>query len=574
MYLGSSHYHCAVHSLAERFRDPITAYEFLRAGDRVGVAVSGGIDSIALFRLLLELRDELGIVLSVVHFNHKLRGAESDEDEMFVVSLAREHDLEFHADSEDVAEFAKREQISTEAAARELRYGFFRYLLGEESDPQGIKPDSDSVASGTAKAVPFPSQSDGAAGSRALSNQDNGRDAHAPELTKLATGHTLDDQAETVLMRLIRGSGLRGLGGIYPRIAVESDSEARAEIIRPLLPFRRCELEKYLKELGQAWREDSSNQQTYFTRNRIRKLVVPLLEKEFNPAIAENLAELAEIARGEEDYWENEIAGWMGTAVQWVAPEWLQKLNNPSLVQIGLPGQSSAAKTEVDLRQKVEDSPTLVMNALVDRIWFIGEPAAVQRRVIRAIGDEAGIPLEFKHIEKILSFASDHSASASELSLPLRWKLTCRPHELLFETPDLRVPTPTADYGYELPIPGAVNVPEIATQIIAQAIPAESAGEYNPDHLLNAEVLRSPLQVRNWRAGDRFHPAHTKSAKKVKEFLQERHLDQHIRRLWPVIVSGDEIIWLKGFSVSSEYRWKPGQRAVQVLEHALGEAEE
>src|SRR5947209_2211014 len=107
--------------------------QLLKAGDRVGVAVSGGIDSVALLRLLLELRHELGIVLSVVHFNHKLRGAESNEDQEFVGSLARQHGLEFHTDSDDVAARAAEERINVEAAARELRYGFFRYLLTEES---------------------------------------------------------------------------------------------------------------------------------------------------------------------------------------------------------------------------------------------------------------------------------------------------------------------------------------------------------------------------------------------------------------------------------------------------------
>ena len=111
-------------------------------------------------------------------------------------------------------------------------------------------------------------------------------------------------------MRIIRGAGLRGLGAIHPRILVEDDDgELCGEIGRPLLNIRHRELEQYLKDIGQAWREDSSNTDERFTRNRVRKLVVPLLEKEFNPAVAENLAELAEIARGEEDYWENETDG-------------------------------------------------------------------------------------------------------------------------------------------------------------------------------------------------------------------------------------------------------------------------
>src|SRR5206468_1953071 len=134
-------------------------------------------------------------------------------------------------------------------------------------------------------------------------------------LDKIVTGHTLDDQAETVLMRVIRGTGVTGLSGIHPRITVENDdAEVSGEIVRPLLTTRRRELERYLKDISQPWREDSTNFDHAFTRNRLRKLVVPLLEKEFNPAVAENLAELAEIARGEEEYWESEVAGWMGTA--------------------------------------------------------------------------------------------------------------------------------------------------------------------------------------------------------------------------------------------------------------------
>ena len=145
-------------SLAERVLSLIRRQELLRAGDRVGVAVSGGIDSIALLRLLLELRHELGIVLSVVHYNHMLRGAESDSDQEFVAGLAREHDLESHTDSKDVAPHAAEEPPSIETAARELRYGFFRHLLGEDgaADPQGLKPDPLVGPSGTAEAVPFP----------------------------------------------------------------------------------------------------------------------------------------------------------------------------------------------------------------------------------------------------------------------------------------------------------------------------------------------------------------------------------------------------------------------------------
>jgi tRNA(Ile)-lysidine synthase len=308
--------------------------ELLRAGDRVGVAVSGGVDSVALLRLLLELRHELGIVLSVVHFNHKLRATESDGDQAFVAGLARERGLEFHAASGDVAQLAAEEHSGVEATARELRYGFFRKLLGsgegdemEPDNPQGLKPEASSQLNGTAEAVPFPNSS-------RLSVE-----ALPTILNKIATAHTLDDQAETVLMRAVRGTGLRGLGGIYPRILVEhADGEGHGEIVRPLLGVRRRELEQYLGDLKQTWREDSTNTDAKFTRNRVRRLVLPLLEREFNPAVVENFSELAEIARDEEDYWENEISGWLGTVVQWSQPEWARGIpgfeGSQELVQI------------------------------------------------------------------------------------------------------------------------------------------------------------------------------------------------------------------------------------------------
>jgi tRNA(Ile)-lysidine synthase len=550
-----------VHPLAERVLAHIRRDELLRPGDRVGIALSGGIDSVALLRLLLELRHDLGAVLSVVHFNHKLRGAESDADQEFVAGLARGHGLEFYASSGDTAGLAAAEHSGVEAAARESRYEFFERLLGagvlpeiEPEASQGLKPSSLAGLNGTAEAVPF----------RIL------------PLDKVATGHTLDDQAETVLMRLIRGTGPRGLGGIYPRIVVEqegADDEHSGQIIRPLLGIRRRELDQYLNEIKQPWREDSSNADSKFTRNRVRKLILPLLEREFNPSVVENLSEVAEIARDEEDYWENEISGWFGTVVQWSEPEWTRDLQDLSFVRIEPVGGGSlqGLPTDLGLRARIADAPWLVMNASVSRPWLLTEPKAVQRRVLKAIGERAGIPLEFKHIEEILRFAEEDGPSGKELSLPLGWKIVREAEAMVFLTPDLRPQQRVSDYEYVLNVPGRVFVPELGIVIEALRVSSESdLAEYNPQQLLRAEALLAPLIVRNWRVGDRFWPAHTKAAKKVKELLQDRYASRQIgqesRRLWPVVVSGDAIIWMRGFPVPASLRAKAGEDVVLIRE--------
>src|SRR5438477_11694775 len=222
----------AVQTLAQSVLHYIRRNQLLKAGDRVGVAVSGGADSVALLRLLLELRKELGIVLSVVHFNHKLRGLEADADEQFVADLASRNKLEFRCESGDVTACAATKRLSLETAGRKMRYGFFNQLLAE------------------------------------------GR------VNRVVTAHTLDDQAETVLLKVVRGAGTRGLAGIYPQLSVSSSPfsvdrqssvagrQVCGSIIRPLLRVRRKELEAYLFAEGQRWREDSSNRDLRHARHR------------------------------------------------------------------------------------------------------------------------------------------------------------------------------------------------------------------------------------------------------------------------------------------------------------------
>jgi tRNA(Ile)-lysidine synthase len=514
-------YYVCVHRLAQKTLEHIRRTELIAAGNRIGVAVSGGADSVGLLRLLHELRDEIGIVLSVVHFNHKLRGAESEADERFVAELARDLQLEYHVAGGDATGEAASLGGSVEAAARELRYAFFGRLLGEASEG-------------------------------------------APPLDKIATGHTLDDQAETVLMRVVRGTGMRGLAGIYPVFEVEEEDELVGEVIRPLLGVRHAQLTQYLKDIGQNWREDSSNLDTRFTRNRMRHSVLPLLERQFNPAVQQSLSELAELARGEEDYWQNEITGWMGTAIHWTEPEWA-KSGQQGLVQL------QAFNRE--LSERLREPGPLVINATLDRLWLVSEPLAVQRRAIKAVGELAGFPLEFKHVEEILRFASQEDGSEKSLSLPLGWSVTREPAALTFLTPDLRseerIPN---DYEYILPVPGRAIVPEAG--VVVEAVHMEGAAEmpgYDPDHLLDPSLLSKELRVRNWRPGDRFWPAHTKSTKKIKELLQEHHVIGAGRKTWPIVVSGDEIVWVKGFAVPESHRAKEHRVAVLIRETPMAE---
>lgn len=466
-------YYVLVRTLAQSVFEYVQKHRLLKAGDRVGGAVSGGVDSVALLRLLLELRREMGIVLSVVHFNHKLRGADADADEDFVAELARRHKLELRCECGDVAAHAAKKHLSLETAARQMRYGYFRRLLQE------------------------------------------GR------LHRIATAHTLDDQAETVLLRVVRGAGSRGLAGIYPQLAVPSTQFPDASIIRPLLGTRRKDLEAYLGGLRQDWREDKSNRDLRHARNRVRHGILPRLERNLNPAVREALAETAEIARAEEAYWQSEVAR--------VLPRvW----------------RSTATKGGV-----------LRLAELTDL------PLALQRRVIRAASESLGLRLEFCHAEEILG-------GSVKAGLPHGWTVSRNKGELRFEP---GVAPKVLNYEYRLPVPGSIEVAETGSRFEAVLLARDAGQGYNPDHLLDPSLLPAELIVRNWRAGDHFWPAHTKALKKIKELLQERQVTGRERKLWPVMVSGAELVWVRGFPTPARLQPRGGADQVVVVREVPAE---
>jgi tRNA(Ile)-lysidine synthase len=472
-------YYVPVERLQQAVLEYIRKHQILKAGDRVGTAVSGGADSVALLRLLLELRKEIGIVLSVVHFNHKLRGSESDQDERFVAELAQRHKLELHSQSGDVAAHAAEKHLSLETAARDMRYRYFRGLLSEGG------------------------------------------------LNRIATGHTLDDQAETVLLKIVRGAGGRGLAGIYPRLPVRRSqfSNGSASIIRPLLGIRRKSLEAYLLALGQSWREDKSNRDLRHMRNRVRHGILPRLERYLNPAVREAFAETAEIARSEEEYWEKEVARVL--PLVWHAKD---------------------------------------AGAALSLSVLAGLPLALQRRLVRAASESLGMRLDFHHVEQVLALGSYRVGPAKCTVLPDGWEVLRNRDELRFE---LQSDTPRkVDYEYRLPVPGSVEVPETESRFEAVLVSGNAAAGYNPEDLLDRSLLAAELKVRSWHPGDRFWPAHTKAPRKIKELLQERRVVGAERKLWPVIVSGTEVAWVRGFSAPARLR-PTSERAVLIREVRL-----
>lgn len=440
--------------LAKRLFKTIRKQELIEPGDRAAVAVSGGADSVALLLLLLEIRAELGIVLSVVHVNHKLRGQESDEDEHFVAALARKHDLELHTQA---APLNRPLESGIEGAARKLRYDFFRQLTREG------------------------------------------------KVSKVATAHTLDDQAETVLLRIVRGAGIRGLSGIHPRLVFEDQDNLRGEVVRPLLGYWHSELETFLHARDQKWREDSSNRDLVFLRNRVRHRLLPLIKEDFGSAAVENLADLAEIALAEEEHWE---------------------LSHPEI--------SSINGSQETLPRSLALTPLLTM------------PLAAQRRSIRGwlAMNAPDLPVSFRLIEEVRDLAC--GPSGRKIELPGGNLVRRTQGDLHLE---LAREADSRDYEYRLRVPGQVEISELGIRLEAILTDRETVPKDECERLLDPARLPQELVVRNWRAGDRFWPSHTSEEKKVKELLNDRHIIGANKALWPVAVTETHgLVWMRGFS--------------------------
>ncbi len=481
---------------AERLLKTIQKHEFMRAGDRVAAAVSGGADSVALLLLLIELRPELGIVLSIAHVNHKLRDTESDEDERFAAKLAATHGLEF---VKHTAPVGRGQGAGIESAARQTRYEFFRALARE------------------------------------------GRAA------KIATAHTLDDQAETVLLRMFRGTGIRGLAGILPRLPLEEEGRVCGEVVRPMLAFRRAELREYLRSRRQDWREDSSNKDVTFLRNRLRQRLLPLIAEEFGEAAIEHLAELAEIARAEEEQWSVSTTARLTPSPRAPAVDVSQLLALPL----------AAARRTVQAWIRTNAPEASISFRLIEEILDLARSGP---------GKKLELPGQAAGADAARATASPTTARP-RIFLPLAAPRIVRRSrkELALETPADHA----GNYEYELIVPGEISVPELGVRITAAAVDVGDVPEQNRPELLDPAQLGKRVVIRNWRSGDRYWPPHTKSEKKVKDLLSDQHATGAGKKLWPVIACQGELVWMRGFAVPKEWHTHSG-KAIWIREITAG----
>lgn len=497
-------------SLQERVLETIHRHSMIRPGDRVGVGVSGGADSVALLHLLAGLRAELGIGLLVLHFHHQLRGLEADEDEQFVKLLASEFQLEFVSDRGDVAGEARRRGWNLEDAARRMRYEFFA----------------------------------SAAGSR--------------NLDRVAVAHSADDQAETVLAHLLRGTGPAGLAGIYPVAGLT---------VRPLLEVGREELREYLTGLDRTWREDLTNQDTSRMRSRIRHHLLPLLRRDFEPWSVARLARLASLAREDEIFWRSleeerfraltsaEASG----AVSVKIADLLSPL--PSLTC-----RDRNAESDFD----VSETPEL---ALTRRL--------VRRIVVALRGSRQ--QLTARHVQDVLDLAMK-SQSGARIELP--GVAVARTFDrLVFSAAFQRADTGGTgvlshefEYAVSEPKPpemSTVVVPEIRRRFSLKLVdwPPASGETVEYGHyagtiyrgVIDFERLEWPLVLRSWRPGDCYRPQGHSGVRKLKRLFLESRVPRNSRAGWPVLTSAGQLVWACGYPVAGDFAPHSGTRIGLVV---------
>ncbi len=452
--------------LLPRLKKTIIRFNLLEQGDKVLIACSGGADSVALASALLELRDAYSLRLSLAHFNHRLRRSAAG-DERFVIGLAQRFGLPLYLQREDIRAYARKHRQNIEEAARERRYKFLRETAARIG------------------------------------------------ASKIGTAHTLTDQAETVLMRIFRGSGPTGLAGISPLLD--------GLIIRPLIEVERREVEDYLRARKLPFRQDETNRDLRYMRNRIRLRLIPYLQRNFEPGVVRQLGRLAEICREEEEFWQRAV---------------LPELRRAILRENG--------------------------DILLDSTRLSAMTPALGRRCVRTYLKELKGDLRrlsFRDVEAVRGLAE-----GKEAVLP--GKLTLKRKKGLISVKGR--PAPRVRYEYEWDGKKKLTIPEAGIFFTGRKILAKGAGRMRHDDdrraFLDADKIRFPLRVRNRREGDRYRPLGAPGRKKLKEIMRAKGIEAGERDRHPVLLSGQEIIWIVGLPVADAFKITPDTRWAFVIE--------
>jgi tRNA(Ile)-lysidine synthase len=466
--------------LLDRVRRFIRDHDLIRPDNRVVAAVSGGSDSVALACILRTLHTQGDLRLAgLAHFNHQLRPT-ADRDEQHAAAIAMQLGVPVLTDRADVAARARAERRSVEAAGRIARYDFFD------------------------------------------------RARHHFQADLVALGHTRDDQAETVLLRLIRGAGPRGLAAMHPR---------RGFVVRPLLTCRRSELRAFLAAIPIAFMHDESNDDVSIIRNRVRAELIPLLETRFNPSITDVLADEAELAR-ELWQWLHQIAAeWMVTHVRAAGDTWRIELAS-----------------------------------------FAALPAALRRAVLWRVMNDAGGSqrIGFAHVSAALAVAAPHGPATIDVPA-LRVERIGAEVVLTGRGGQPRDSTNQANlFRYPLPIPGEVLLPGNGWTLSVETVSSTESVRASIDPgaiagngrfaAVRADKIAGALAVRNRRPGDRFRPAGLTGRKKLQDFFVDLKIARNERDRVPLVVDeNDRIVWVAGHRIDETFRVTDAAQHVLLL---------
>lgn len=440
----------------------IERYNMISKGDGVVVGFSGGPDSLALLHVLWSLRRLYDIKIYAVHLNHMIRGEEAFRDEGFARSFAEQHDIPFFSRRIKVEDFAKQSGMSSEEAGRYLRYGLFNEIADEVG------------------------------------------------ASKIAIAHNMNDQAETMIMRFFRGTGISGMVGIKP---VRDN-----RYIRPIISCSRNEIEDYCRNNHLNPVIDSTNNEVIYSRNKIRNHVIPYIKDNFNKNIVEGLYRSSEILRDEDDY-----------------------LNSRALIEL--------EGIKIENGFSVKDF-NMLHPALKRRI--------IRMLILRIKGDLIGI--EIKHIDECIELiAKGHTGKT--LNLPK--ELECKVEYELFKIQRKNI---VMDYSYKLLIPGCTRVDEagitICTSILEKSLQTFKDKQFIK--YFDYDKIGNMVEVRNRRDGDFIFPKGMSGKKKLKEIFIDKKIPRDKRNRIPLVVFNNEVLW--AFELRDSRNYKINENTKRILE--------